>query len=374
MLSHPTTLVGRSAIMRALDDEIALAARSDAKVLITGESGAGKEVAARLVHQRSQRSHAPFVAVNCAGIPESLLESELFGHVRGSFTGAHRDRAGLLEHAHRGTIFLDEIGEMPPRMQALLLRFLETGEVQRVGADGRLPRVDVRVISATHRNLLERISAGLFRDDLYYRLNVVHLHVPSLRARRDDIPALVECFLAQLADEHRLPAPTLGPDVVDALCAFDWPGNVRQLKNVLETVVARRGSQPVRLCHLPPELRGASRSASTPVGSPAVRLAEEVARDLLLRMTTRHESFWQVVYEPFMAHDLTREMVRRVVEFGLADVDGEARDLVRLFNLDETDRRRFFAFLRRYECLDPASGTPFAPAAASAGHPLVTTR
>ena len=191
-------LIGSSPPMRDLRDEIAYAARSDAKILITGESGVGKEILARSIHRQSPRSRAQLVTINCAGLPDSLLESELFGHVRGSFTGAYRDKAGLLELANSGTIFMDEVGEMSLRMQALLLRFLESGEIQRVGAERAQARVNVRVIAATNRNLTERIASKDFREDLYYRLNVIHLTVPPLRERREDVGELLEHFLAAL--------------------------------------------------------------------------------------------------------------------------------------------------------------------------------
>jgi transcriptional regulator with PAS, ATPase and Fis domain len=181
-------LLGNSPSIRELREEVEYAARSDAKILITGESGVGKEILARLIHRRSNRARAALVTINCAGLPDSLLESELFGHVRGSFTGAYRDKAGLLELAHNGTIFMDEVGETSLRMQALLLRFLESGEIQRVGSDRAQARVNVRVIAATNRNLVERIATKEFREDLYYRLNVIHLTVPALRDRREDIP------------------------------------------------------------------------------------------------------------------------------------------------------------------------------------------
>src|SRR6187397_1375938 len=196
------TLVGSSAATRTLDDDITAASRSDAKVLITGESGVGKDVAARLIHGRSTRTRQTLVTINCAGLPDSLLETELFGHVKGSFTDAHRDRPGLLQVANRGTIFLDEVGEMSLRMQALLLRFLETGEIQQVGSDRRLPPLDVRVITATHRRLIDRVADKTFREDLYYRLNVVHIEVPPLRERSDDVGVLLNHFLRIFSEAH----------------------------------------------------------------------------------------------------------------------------------------------------------------------------
>src|SRR5437870_13810723 len=191
-------LIGVSPPITDLREEINRGARTDAKVLITGESGTGKEVVARQVYALSNRASRSFVAVNCAGLPETLLESELFGHVRGSFTGAYRDKPGKLEIADEGTIFLDEVGEMTLRMQGLLLRFLETGELQKVGADrGGGGSVDVRVICATNRSLTDLVATGQFREDLFYRLNVIHLLVPPLRERREDITLLVEHFLEQ---------------------------------------------------------------------------------------------------------------------------------------------------------------------------------
>ena len=191
-------LIGRSPAIQALEAEIDSASRSDAKVLITGETGVGKEVVSRLIHHRSARAAAGLVTLNCAGLPDSLLESELFGHVRGSFTGAYRDKPGLLEMAPNGTVFLDEVGEMSMRMQVVLLRFLESGEIQRVGADRSHTRVNVRLITATNRELEKEIASGAFREDLYFRLNVVRFAIPPLRERAEDIPLLVELLLGQL--------------------------------------------------------------------------------------------------------------------------------------------------------------------------------
>ena len=192
-------LIGNSTVITELKAELERVARSDAKVLITGESGVGKEVVARAINAASARADEAFVPVNCAGIPETLLESELFGHVKGSFTGAYRDKPGKLEMADNGTIFLDEIGEMTLRMQGLLLRFLETGEIQKVGAERVSMATNVRVVAATNRNLRDLIAQGQFREDLFYRLNVIHLVVPPLRQRREDIPALVDIFLRRFA-------------------------------------------------------------------------------------------------------------------------------------------------------------------------------
>src|SRR3954466_8591047 len=232
-------LVGHSEAIRNIEADIDCAARADAKVLITGETGVGKEVVARLIHERSARAKGPLVTVNCAGVPDSLLESELFGHVRGSFTGAYRDKPGLLEMAQNGTVFLDEVGEMSMRMQVVLLRFLESGEIQRIGADRAHTRVNVRLITATNRNLQAQIEAGLFREDLYFRLNVIRLSIPPLRERVGDIPLLIEHYLESYSQMHRVPMLRLSQAAMDVLVGYRWPGNIRELKNVVERIVLK---------------------------------------------------------------------------------------------------------------------------------------
>src|SRR5919106_2445085 len=239
-------LIGSSTAIAELVQEIDRIARSDAKVLVTGESGVGKELVAHAIHQRSPRAQRPMVAVNCAGLPETLLESELFGHVKGSFTGAYRDKQGKLELADRGTMFLDEIGEMTLRMQGLLLRFLETGELQKVGADRVLGRVDVRVIAATNRNLRDMIEQGTFREDLFYRLNVIHLLVPPLRERPEDVPVLIEHFLKYFTRTDAYLARDLSPEALELLRRYTWPGNVRELENVMERLVVTGRTQVIR--------------------------------------------------------------------------------------------------------------------------------
>src|SRR5215212_6905221 len=216
-------LIGNSRQMVELRAEIARVAASGAKVLLTGESGVGKELVARAIHRQSLRASGPFVAMNCAGLPETLLESELFGHVKGSFTGAYRDKAGKLELGDRGTVLMDELGEMTLRMQGLLLRFLETGELQKVGADHVTRRVNVRVVAATNRNLRDMISQGLFREDLFYRLNVIHLSVPPLRERKQDIPGLALHFLRTFCRNGDAPRD-VSPEAMAMLVAYSWPG------------------------------------------------------------------------------------------------------------------------------------------------------
>jgi len=227
-------LVGSSEPISHLRKELERVARADAKVLITGESGTGKEVVARQLYALSSRAHRAFVPVNCAGLPETLLESELFGHVKGSFTGAFRDKPGKLEVADEGIIFLDEVGEMTLRMQGLLLRFLETGEIQKVGAERTGSRVNVRTITATNRNLREMVASGEFREDLFYRLNVFPVRVPPLRDRADDIPSLVWQFVDEFSRTFGKRIDSIPRKDMEALQHYAWPGNIRELRNVVE--------------------------------------------------------------------------------------------------------------------------------------------
>jgi transcriptional regulator with PAS, ATPase and Fis domain len=353
-MSQQTSLLGSSASTRALDGDITAAARSDAKVLITGESGVGKEVAARLVHERGQRARLPLVTINCAGLPDSLLETELFGHVKGSFTGAYRDKPGLLQVAHGGTIFLDEVGEMTLRMQALLLRFLETGEIQRVGAERLTDRVDVRVICATHRDLRARIADGTFREDLFYRLNVIHVHILPLRERRDDIRELFLHFLASYGQSHRMTTPALDPGVLELVLRYPWPGNVRELRNVAERLVVR--NQPlITIADLPSEVRLAARVPEATAASltPDEDSAASIVQRLLRRMLVDGQSFWTAVYDPFESHDLTREHLRLLIGHGLEQTQGRYSSLTELFNMKKSDYKKFLNALRKHECLVP---------------------
>jgi len=230
-------IVSRSNCMADLLSEAKMVAASDASVLIRGESGSGKELLAQAIHRASPRAAKPFVAVNCSAIPESLLESELFGHVKGSFTGAVANHRGLFVTADGGTLFLDEIGDMPPALQVKLLRVLQERSVRPVGASQTVP-VDVRILSATHRDLDAAMAEGQFREDLYYRLNVVSLHLPTLSERREDIPLLANHFLARLSEKYGKRFNGFAPDAMKALTTTSWPGNVRQLHNVVEQVTA----------------------------------------------------------------------------------------------------------------------------------------
>jgi transcriptional regulator with GAF, ATPase, and Fis domain len=366
-------LIGQSDAIRAIEYEVDCAARSDAKVLITGETGVGKEVVARLIHYRSARATASLVTLNCAGLPDSLLESELFGHVRGSFTGAYRDKPGLLEMAPNGTVFLDEVGEMSMRMQVVLLRFLETGEIQRVGADRSHTRVNVRLITATNRDLQAQIASGAFREDLYFRLNVVRLSIPPLRERREDVPLLVDYFVTSYSQIHKLARPEVSPEAMDALVAYRWPGNIRELKNVIERIVLKSSGHPSRHADLPGEdVRSAALGAAAAMaveprvnGTPKPSTAEELA-GLMLQ---NGESFWSAVYPMFMARDLTRADLRKIIQIGLESTSGNYRMLVQLFNMPTDDYKRFLSFLRKHDCHLPFQRFRAAPVRSSLPSP-----
>jgi Nif-specific regulatory protein len=251
-------IVGDSPAMREVYRLVRLVAPTPASVLLVGETGTGKEVVARAIHRLSPRAEGPYVRVNCCALAESLLESELFGHVKGAFTGAIDNKTGRFEAAHGGTIFLDEIASMTPKLQVKLLRVLQEKEFERVG-ESRTIRVDTRVIAATNQFLEDEIASGRFRDDLYYRLNVVAVELPPLRERREDIPALARFFLERHSEEHRRDAPELTPEVNTILLDHDWPGNVRELENYMERAVVLAGGGPLTPDLLAPPGQGAKR-------------------------------------------------------------------------------------------------------------------
>ena len=335
-----TPFIVASAPMAALIEAADRAALSDGKVLITGESGVGKDVIARRIHSRSRRTNHPFVPVNCAGLTESLLESELFGHVKGSFTGAYRDKLGKLQTAHRGTIFLDEVGEMSLRMQAILLRFLENGEIQAVGSDLRQATVDVRVIAATNRNLPELIAAGQFREDFFYRLRVIHLEVPPLRLRRDEIPILVNHFIART---HRRASFTA--EAMEALCRYRWPGNVRELQNVVEQAMWLSRGDLVDLASLPEVIK----VPAQPI-RPTRERRVQIADELYAALVSGGYSFWDHIYPLFLSRDITRHDMRELVRKGLSTTRGNYRQLLKLFGMANQDYKRFLNFLAAHDC------------------------
>ncbi|HVR62384.1 MAG TPA: sigma-54 dependent transcriptional regulator [Polyangia bacterium] len=247
-------VIGEHPAMKLVLDRVDQVADTDASVLIRGETGTGKEVIARLIHGASQRRAGPFVAVNMAAIPDSLAESELFGHVRGAFTGADRSRSGRFLAAQRGTLFFDEIGDMPRNLQAKLLRTLQERQVTPVGGTDSIP-IDVRVVAATHRNLEAMIHDGSFREDLFYRLDVIPIEIPPLRDRRQDIPALAEHFRNEMNAREGRSVPGFALDVMQRLCAYDWPGNVRELENLIERLVVVAANHMVQMDDLPAQLR-----------------------------------------------------------------------------------------------------------------------
>ena len=252
--TQPTEIIGEAPAMQEVFRAIGRLSRSNITVLINGESGTGKELVAQALHRHSPRAAKPFIALNTAAIPRDLLESELFGHERGAFTGATAARRGRFERADGGTLFLDEIGDMPPECQTRLLRVLADGEFYRVG--GQTPiKVDVRIIAATHQNLEERVKAGLFREDLFHRLNVIRIHIPSLRERREDIAVLTRHFLLQAAQELEMEPKALRPEVADYMSRLDWPGNVRQLENTCRWLTVMASGREIHLEDLPPELK-----------------------------------------------------------------------------------------------------------------------
>ena len=325
--------------MLALMETATRAAASEAKVLITGESGVGKDLIARHLHKYSARSGFPLIAVNCAGLSETLLESELFGHEKGSFTGAFRTKPGKLQLAHRGTLFLDEVGEMSLRMQALLLRFLENGEIQVVGGDAPTTTVDVRVISATNRNLPELIAAGQFREDLLYRLRVIHLEVPPLRERPEDIRRLIAYFIERSG--RRI---TLTPEALRLLERYRWPGNVRELQNAFEQTLWLAPGSVTDIEHLPAPIRTSGQTVL-----PTHERRMQVADQLYQALVTSGYSFWEHIYPLFLSRDITRHDMRELVRRGLTVTRGNYRALLKLFGISPRDYKRFLNFLAAHD-------------------------
>lgn len=260
--------LGRSSAIRSLQEMIETVAPSEATVLITGESGTGKELVAKAIQANSARKDKAFVTINCAALAENLLESELFGHEKGAFTGADKMREGRFVQADNGTLFLDEIGEMPLALQAKLLRVLQNGEIQRVGSD-KVKTVDVRIIAATNRNLKEEVANGRFREDLYYRLNVIALEVPALRQRRDDIPLLAQKFVENFAKANRKTIKGFTPQAMNMLMRYEWPGNVRELENAMERAVILSSGEYIMERSLPLAIQQAAEAGAEEIPSHA---------------------------------------------------------------------------------------------------------
>ncbi len=275
-------MVGRSAAMQEVFRRVRLAAQADVPVLLTGESGTGKELAARAIHALSARKDKPFFAINCSAIPEPLVESELFGHVKGAFTGAIRDKAGVFQAAEGGTLFLDEIGDTSPLLQLKLLRVLQEGEIRRVG-DEKSTKVDVRLVTATNKDLRHLLTTGAVREDFFYRIRVFEITLPALRERREDVPLLVSHFLAEGSTGYRRPINGISQDGMQQMLKYSWPGNVRELRNAIEHAFITAEGDCLTVLDLPPEIRAAASPARTTSITDPLTAAQQVERDRILQ-------------------------------------------------------------------------------------------
>ncbi|RMG52433.1 MAG: AAA family ATPase, partial [Acidobacteria bacterium] len=293
-------------------------------ILLRGESGTGKELLARAIHASSRRAHGPFVPIDCAALPETLLESELFGYEKGAFTGAHKTKRGLLELAHTGTVFLDEIGELPSSLQAKLLRTLQEREFRRLGGE-RIISVDIRLISSTNRDLEQEVAKGRFREDLYFRLKVVEIELPPLRARAGDIPLLAAHFLEKYRSQYQKPVRGLAPEVLEALQAYSWPGNVRELENTIERAVALAEQEMIQLSELPDYIT--YRSSAPPMDASSEmppldvirqKSAEAVQKPYLIQLLRRHKGN---VSEVAKEAGTNRKMIYRLAKRFSIDID-----------------------------------------------------
>jgi transcriptional regulator with GAF, ATPase, and Fis domain/Tfp pilus assembly protein PilF len=326
-------MVGASKAIREVYSHIEMAAQNMATVLIEGESGTGKELVAKAIHAAGPRAKEPFVAVDCGAIPESLIEAELFGAKKGSYTGALMDRAGLFEAAHRGTIFLDEISNTTPALQGKLLRVIQEREIRRIGETKDRP-IDVRVIVATNRNLEELVAEGRFRKDLLYRLRVLYIHVPPLRNRREDIPMIANAFLQKLNATNKL-KKYCAPGVIDHLSARNFPGNVRELQNAIERAYfLSKGN----LIH---DISVEDRIAAN----------QDQVQVWFKDLTEGRKDFWKTVHDGYKRRDITRDKVLALVDLGLRSSGGSYADLASKFHLKRNEYRRFMDFLRRSRCL-----------------------
>jgi Nif-specific regulatory protein len=287
------TIIGKSKIMQEVDQFVESVSQSESTVLLLGESGVGKELIAHAVHFNSKRREKPFITVNCGGLSEDILANELFGHVKGSFTGAIRDQMGKFELAHEGTLFLDEVADMSMKLQTLLLRAVQYGEIQKIGEDKPNRKVNVRIICATNQDMEKQVAEGKFRKDLYYRVNVVPLYIPPLRERKEDVPVLVNYFVEKFCVRNGLPVKKVSPDAMNALQEYDWPGNVRELENIVERVVILTRDPEIHSNHLPPNLAGVSVPASMPVNGASLQHKLSTIESYLIRQSLE-EHAWNV--------------------------------------------------------------------------------
>ena len=340
ILHSGSQIVGEHTRMQRLFEEIRQVAPTEATVLICGESGTGKELVARAVHDNSSRHSGPFVPVNCSALPNELVENELFGHSRGSFTGATGGKPGLFEVASGGTLFLDEIGTMPLDLQSRLLRVLEDKHIRRLGETSER-RVDARVVAATNQPLKKRVRQGKFREDLYHRLNVYQLEIPPLRERPSDIALLSDHFL-QGVNQREGRESRLSPQAVTLLTEYPFPGNVRELKNVVESVYYLSQGKTITA----EEVSARFSSSILSVEKLAPSCAELIVEDLV----AGRAEFWQAVRDPFLKRDLSRGEVRKIMSIGLSACGGTYRRLVEYFHLPANDYRKLLAFLSNHAC------------------------
>ncbi len=310
------SMVGRSRKMQEVFELALQVARSDSTVLLTGESGTGKELLAKAIHQNSLRSHKPFVTINSGAIPENLIESELFGHRKGSFTGALTDRTGKFEAANEGTVFLDEVSELSPQVQVKLLRVLQEREIDKIGYPQPV-KVNVRILAATNRNLKNMVEDGGFREDLYYRLSVISIPLPPLRDRRDDIPSLVDHFIAKHSERHHMPIISIEGKTIGALQSYNWPGNVRELQNVVERLVVLGKGKPIAPEQLPDEIRLAKSKISNiglTLPNEGISL-EGVEKEILLEALEKHH--WNQTRAAKYLDISRKTLIYRMEKFGL---------------------------------------------------------
>ncbi|HYH79258.1 MAG TPA: sigma 54-interacting transcriptional regulator [Longimicrobium sp.] len=335
-----TVLVGRHPLLAEALEKIVRFAASDSPVLITGETGTGKELFARALFLNARRHRRTFQTVNCAQyVGTELVASELFGHRRGSFTGAQADHRGIFEEADGGFVFLDEVGDLPPQAQAMLLRTLSEGEIVPVGSS-QVKRVDVRVVAATSRDLTPMIASGKFRADLYYRLRPLRVHVPPVRARGDDWEMIAQYYLDRVGRETRV-RRELSPEARRALRVHRWPGNVREVKSVIDTGFHMSSGTQI----LPVDFTGALEAAAGEVQDASNTAA---INEICARMASGEDSFWETVHRPFLDRDLNRGEVREVIAQGLQASRGSYKRLLNVFSIDAADYLKFMDFLRHH--------------------------
>jgi DNA-binding NtrC family response regulator len=362
MQRTPPAIVGISAGIRSVEDEVVHTGQSESPVLLTGEDGVGKSVVARLLHERSARAAGPFLAVSCARLSEDVLEYRLFGPEYGAARASSEGDGSWLEAAHGGTLFLADVDEIGLRAQETLFRFLETRQHQCVPPgrrpDRRRPRLDVRLIAATRRDLFGAVRFKRFLEHLYYRLNVVHIEIPALRERREDAPVLMRHFLRTMADGHEHAVPELTPDALALLMGYRWPGNVDELKAVAEWLMLR-GEAAIDA----QAWRAAIKAVGVPGrDGPAAVRAGSVHEEMLARILQGSETFWSGVYEPFMRRDLTRTDVRAIVLLGLEGSEGTFKALAERLKVRPRDYKRLEAFLRKCQCEMKTARSQMVPA------------